>query len=193
MWEIRLQRSWPLGLPVSAAFNCLSGNGRNRDRGGGGRGHVFQSLVAAELSAQQSKQGWSCGASGCGQRKLCSVLRDVRPDRGCARPGRKSAQAVGRQRPHYPSPPPPAPSTRPEGSSTSQPAATPGDGQAASWPHPQHPCLSSNGLPDARDHHIPGAPLCPLLPGLAPRTSPKRWREPHKVPSGPGRASRAEK
>ena len=104
MWEIRLQRSWPLGLPVSAAFNCLSGNGRNRDRGGGGRGHVFQSLVAAELSAQQSKQGWSCGASGCGQRKLCSVLRDVRPDRGCARPGRKSAQAVGRQRPHYPHP-----------------------------------------------------------------------------------------
>lgn len=87
----------------------------------------------------------------------------------------------------------PTPSTRTEGSGTSQPAATPGDGQAASWPHPQHPCLSSNGLPDARDHHMPGAPLCRLLPELAPRASPKRWREPHKVPSGPGGASRAEK
>lgn len=32
------------------------------------------------------------------------------------------------------SPDTPAPSTHPEGSSTSQPAAAPGDGQAASWP-----------------------------------------------------------
>ena len=59
----------------------------------------------------------------------------------------------------------PTPSTRPEGSGTSQPAATPGDGQAASWPHPQHPCLSSNVLPDARDHQCARCAPMPPAPG----------------------------
>ena len=76
----------------------------------------------------------------------------------------------------------PTPSTRPEGSGTSQPAATPGDGQAASWPHPQNPCLSSNGLPDARDYHVPGAPYAPCSrgwhPGLPPRDGESHTKSP---------------
>ena len=128
MWEIRLQRSWPLGLPVSAAFSCLPGNGRNRVGGGGGQGHAFQTLVAAEPNAQHSEQGWSWGASGCGQRKL-RVFSETSDQTGAVRGQEGSLPRLWADG----SPASPIPSTRPEGSGTSQPAAAPGDGQAASW------------------------------------------------------------
>lgn len=94
------------------------------------------------------------------------------------------------------SPATPAPSTHPEGRGMSQPAAAPGDGQAASWP-PRGP---TPGIPAS---HLtasltPETITCPVPPyalysqGWHPELPPERWQEPHKVPSGPGGAGRAE-
>ena len=193
MWEIRLQRSWPLGLPVSAAFSCLPGNGRKRVGGGGGQGHAFQTLAAAQLNAQHSEQGWSWGGSlRLWPKKAARVLRDVRPDRGCAWPGRKSAQAVGRRQPRFPHPVY-SPRRKRHVPASSRPGRRPSSLLAASWPHPQHPCLSSNDLPDARDRHGPGAPYAPCSwgwhPGLPPRDGGSHTKSPARQAGLAGQSS----
>lgn len=192
MWERRLQRSWPLGLPVSAAFSCSQGAAGTESGRRWSRAHVPDPRgCRAKCSAQRARV--VLGSVRLWAEKTARVLRDARPDRGCARPGRKSAQAVGGRQPHFPHPVY-SPRSKQHVLASSRPRRRPSGLLAASWPHPQHPCLSSNGLPDARDRHGPGAPYAPCSwgwhPGLPPRDGGSHTKSPARQAGLAGQSSK---